>query len=39
MNRFTTNAVGFIVGMGEVVAICLVLALIFVVAGICSGSL
>jgi hypothetical protein len=40
MNRFSThNVVGFIVGLGEVVALCLVLALIFVVAGVMSGSL
>jgi hypothetical protein len=39
MNRFTTNAVGFIVGMGEVVAIVLILGCIFVWAGIASGSL
>jgi hypothetical protein len=40
MNRFSThNAIGLIVGLGELVAIVLVLACIFVIAGVMSGSL
>jgi hypothetical protein len=39
MNRFTTNAVGFVIGLSEVVAIVLVLACIAVWAGIAAGSL
>jgi hypothetical protein len=39
MNRFSTLTVGFIVGLGELVALVLVLACIFVIAGLASGSL